>query len=549
MKGNKHMKTIIHIIYPAVTTATRNLAVVAALILIGTAARTESQTCTAPSDMAAWWKLEETSGATAADAVGGNDGTYMGSPLPTTGRFGNALSFDGNDAVSLVGQPVAVQGNAARSIFAWVRTTYYGWQAVVATGTPAYSEAFNLVVGFGGFSGVVGVMGYSNDFYPVSGRRVFDGAWHLIGATYDGAGTLRTYVDGNLDNITGITYATYGQNNYIGQSNHLGGNEVPFRGEIDEVMIFDRAVTPCEIAAMYGTNQPPLATDDFYGLNQAGSLTVPSPGVLANDTDPDNNPLTVELISGPAHATSFHLNPDGSFSYTPPPYFYGEDTFTYRANDGVEHSQVVTVHITVSQPGSGGFITGGGNFLRDSHKCTFGFAAKVQGAGAQGNLEFQDRDANKDVKSQVMQVVYAANSIDGYFGGTCRVNGAAGYTFFVQIHDRGEPGRNDDLTIWIFDSLNNIVYTAGGLLSGGNIVIHEHVVSPSPTPAPTTTPIPTATPTPSLRRWWCDDDLDGAYMDYGLSATPPPTHLGCIDTEPSYIDYCDTDPSATAPCP
>jgi hypothetical protein len=43
MKGNKHMKTIIHLIYPTAKTATRNLAAVAALILIGTASRTQAQ--------------------------------------------------------------------------------------------------------------------------------------------------------------------------------------------------------------------------------------------------------------------------------------------------------------------------------------------------------------------------------------------------------------------------------------------------------------------------------------------------------------------------
>jgi len=88
MKRKKHMKTIIHMLYPAVKTATRNLAAVAALILLGTASRTHAQSCAAPSDMAAWWKLEETSGTTAADAVAGNDGTYIGSPHFTTGKVG-----------------------------------------------------------------------------------------------------------------------------------------------------------------------------------------------------------------------------------------------------------------------------------------------------------------------------------------------------------------------------------------------------------------------------------------------------------------------------
>ena len=219
-------------------------------------------------------------------------------------------------------------------------------------------------------------------------------------------------------------------------------------------------------------NRAPAATDDFYGMNQASSLSVPAPGVLANDSDPDEDTLTVELVSGPANAASFQLNPDGSFSYTPYVYFSGEDSFTYRLSDGTATSEIATVHLTVSQPGSQGFITGGGKFSQDGRKCTFGFVAKVQGNGAQGNLEFQDHDMGLDVKAATMGWVYAPNQVDGSFSGTCRVNGVSGYTFFVQVHDRGQPGSNDDFAIWVFDSFNNPVYSAGALLSEGNIVIH-----------------------------------------------------------------------------
>jgi hypothetical protein len=221
-------------------------------------------------------------------------------------------------------------------------------------------------------------------------------------------------------------------------------------------------------------DHPPVATDDFYGMNQASSFSVLAPGVLANDSDPDEDLLTVELVSGPANAASFQLNPNGSFTYTPPAYFYGEDSFTYRVNDGTADSEIATVHITVSQPGSQGFITGGGKIFEDGRKCTFGFVAKVQGNGVQGNLEFQDHDMGLDVKAGTMDWVYAPNQIDGSFSGACRVNGVGGHTFFVQIHDRGQPGSNDDFTIWMFDSFNNPVYSAGALLSGGNIVIHGH---------------------------------------------------------------------------
>ena len=221
-------------------------------------------------------------------------------------------------------------------------------------------------------------------------------------------------------------------------------------------------------------NSPPVAIDDFYGVDQLAALNELAPGVLVNDSDPDvSNTLTAALVTGPSHARSFQLNSNGSFTYVPVADYYGPDTFTYHASDGTLSSDTGTVNITVRQPCStGGFITGGGKFFQDGRKCTFGFVAKVQGNGVQGNLEFQDHDANLDVTSQIVQWVYAANQIDGYFSGTCKRNGVNGYTFFVQVHDRGQPGSNDDFAIWVFDPFNNPVYSAGALLSGGNIVIH-----------------------------------------------------------------------------
>src|SRR4029450_12354263 len=83
-------------------------------------------------------------------------------------------------------------------------------------------------------------------------------------------------------------------------------------------------------------NDAPVATNDAYTTNEDTPLEVPAPGmlgVLANDNDPDGNPLTATLVGGPAHGT-LALNANGSFTYTPAANFNGDDTFTYRASDG-----------------------------------------------------------------------------------------------------------------------------------------------------------------------------------------------------------------------
>jgi hypothetical protein len=76
-------------------------------------------------------------------------------------------------------------------------------------------------------------------------------------------------------------------------------------------------------------------------------LTVPAPGILANDTDPDSPTLQAVLASNPAHGR-LALQPDGGFTYTPDAGFAGTDTFAYRASDQTSLSLPVTVSITVT---------------------------------------------------------------------------------------------------------------------------------------------------------------------------------------------------------
>jgi len=95
------------------------------------------------------------------------------------------------------------------------------------------------------------------------------------------------------------------------------------------------------------TNRPPVATDDTYGLNKNGSLTVTAAGVLANDNDADGDSLTAVLAITAAHG-SLILNADGSFTYTPVSNYFGADSFTYRANDGLTNSGIATVSLTIT---------------------------------------------------------------------------------------------------------------------------------------------------------------------------------------------------------
>ncbi len=93
-------------------------------------------------------------------------------------------------------------------------------------------------------------------------------------------------------------------------------------------------------------NSAPVAVADGYTTKGNRSLVVAAAGVLGNDSDPDGDPLTANLVSGPTNG-SLSLQSNGGFTYTPTGGFSGVDSFSYRANDGLVAGNTASVTITV----------------------------------------------------------------------------------------------------------------------------------------------------------------------------------------------------------
>jgi outer membrane protein OmpA-like peptidoglycan-associated protein len=93
-------------------------------------------------------------------------------------------------------------------------------------------------------------------------------------------------------------------------------------------------------------NHPPVAQNDAYTVDQNSSAN--SLDVLANDSDPDGDPLTITAVGTPAHGTASIIN--NRISYTPAAGYTGSDSFTYTIADGRGGSASATVAITVVVP-------------------------------------------------------------------------------------------------------------------------------------------------------------------------------------------------------
>jgi hypothetical protein len=125
----------------------------------------------------------------------------------------------------------------------------------------------------------------------------------------------------------------------------------------DTVDFFCSTDTPfAEPPFDFACTLPPVAVPDpSYTTNKNTKLVADGdpveenpPGVLDNDYDPEGATLTAILVEGPVGRLT--LNSDGTFTYNPKRGFIGQDTFLYKANDGLADSSAVEVTIDVQAP-------------------------------------------------------------------------------------------------------------------------------------------------------------------------------------------------------
>src|SRR6185295_12063195 len=101
------------------------------------------------------------------------------------------------------------------------------------------------------------------------------------------------------------------------------------------------------VAITVTPNSLPVANGDIYGTISIGFAVSAAYGVLANDADPQQEPLSAILDVGPANGTLI-MDADGSFEYHPNQGFVGYDSFAYHdhAPDG-RNSAVAVVQLVV----------------------------------------------------------------------------------------------------------------------------------------------------------------------------------------------------------
>ena len=212
--------------------------------------------------MIGYWNFDEGSGTVAHDTSGnGYNGTVTGAAW-TTGKINSALSFNG--PTNVVVTPNIALGNAY-SISTWVNpgvTTQGAYVRIAETqynsglylGTNSSGTKYKFIVNNG--SGATGSCGAA---YGCAEGGTITSGWHLVTATYDGT-TARLYVDTSqvaLDTFNAP--ATSNLPLYLGR--YYASNAGGWNGGIDEVRLYNRALTALEVSSIYNyVGGPPDTT-------------------------------------------------------------------------------------------------------------------------------------------------------------------------------------------------------------------------------------------------------------------------------------------------
>jgi len=95
-------------------------------------------------------------------------------------------------------------------------------------------------------------------------------------------------------------------------------------------------------------NDAPVAGDNAFTTSEDSELTIPVSALLSDDTDVDSYLSTLAVFSNVSHGTlMIPISGTSSIIYTPDADWNGSDSFTYRAFDGEDYSNLATVTITV----------------------------------------------------------------------------------------------------------------------------------------------------------------------------------------------------------
>ena len=194
------------------------------------------------SGLVGYWKFDEGTGITANDSSGNNKtGTLTDGPTWTTGKVGDGISFDGLGNYIIMSPGYSFGGNNW-TIAAWIYSRAAAGELFNVDRGSNGGQAFRLFIEVQKLKGVIANLSLDNYLStPISLNE-----WHYVVFKREGL-LMKGYVDG----VLGLSVSISGSLPNLPNLYIAATGDVYFNGIIDEVQIYNRALSEGEISAIY----------------------------------------------------------------------------------------------------------------------------------------------------------------------------------------------------------------------------------------------------------------------------------------------------------
>ncbi len=249
-----------------------------------------------------YWKMDEASGNAIDSSGNGNTGVISGSPAVVAGKYGNGRNFANSaDVATITSIPIPNS---------WTITSWFTYPFPVAgCNTLARGAAgdHQVIVDCGGYllgtyDNVGGTAFHSSGF----DTRTLSNGWHYVTAVGD-AGATKFYIDGNY--VGTASYKSSSNITWLG--NHSSGQQF---GTIDELRIYNRALSGSEVSALYNWAPGPMV---YYNFEEGSGTTTVYDKSGNNNTGSMNGTMTASDWTPGKYGKA--LDFDGTDDYVLPP--------------------------------------------------------------------------------------------------------------------------------------------------------------------------------------------------------------------------------------
>ncbi|MBL4712650.1 MAG: tandem-95 repeat protein, partial [Gammaproteobacteria bacterium] len=263
------------------------------------------------------------------------------------GQVGSAADFSAAK-VEATGLDLNGAAGAQTTVSMWIQANPSGgWEMLAA------SDRYDMVM----LNGDIGFNTARGDLFGSDASELADGEWHHVVGVFtngdisqnsiyiDGVEQVMSQIQGtpnnsvaNIDSSNGSMYfGSWGAN-----------NNYRFSGSMDEVKVYDGALTGNDVNELYGFEANNLHWNGGSLSTQEDTvLTINPAELLVNDTDPDGDALTISSVQDGANGTVL-LDAQGNIVFTPDADYNGEATFSYTVSDGNGGEDTATVTLNIS---------------------------------------------------------------------------------------------------------------------------------------------------------------------------------------------------------